>query len=334
VAVMEDRSASVLAKLKNKAKTSGKPLQIHMQLFCQEEFLRRLSLSEYADNLILKGGLFIYTLTNFESRATIDIDFLLRQLPGTVDEIEPIIKTILAVDTGNDFITFESKGFASIALERKYKGVEFQIIGHIKNTRTPFNVDIGIGDVIVPKAEKRTIPVQLDDFTRPQISTYSLESTIAEKLDAMLQRLELNSRMKDFYDIYFLAHTFDFDGRKLQEAIFETLQNRGTAYNRDSLNAVIALADDSDMQTRWRQAVRRMQLPKLAFAEVINTLQVFLAPAFDAVVNESELLNMWSAENQMWCNAQKGDNVPPSGYLKEAPPGCNLDSDSNPKLKR
>ncbi|OPY55885.1 MAG: hypothetical protein A4E55_02368 [Pelotomaculum sp. PtaU1.Bin035] len=300
MAVMEDRGTSVLAKLKNKAKGSGKPLQVHMQLFCQEEFLRRLSMSEYADNLILKGGLFIYTLTNFESRATVDIDFLLRQLPGTVEEIESIIQTILAVDTGNDFITFEAKGFAPIALERKYKGVEFQIIGHIKNTRTPFNVDIGIGDVIVPKAEKRTIPVQLDGFECPLVSTYSLESTIAEKFDAMLQRLELNSRMKDFYDIYFLAHMFDFDGRKLQEAIFETLQNRGTAYNRDSLKAVIALVDDSDMQTRWRQAIRRMQLPGLVFTEVMSTLQAFLAPVFDAVVNEKELLKAWSAENQMW----------------------------------
>jgi predicted nucleotidyltransferase component of viral defense system len=152
----------------------------------------------------------------------------------------------------------------------------------------------------VPKAEKRTIPVQLDDFECPQVSTYSLESTIAEKFDAMLQRLELNSRMKDFYDIYYLAHMFDFDGRKLQEAIFETLQNRGTVYNRNSLKAVIALADESGMQIRWRQAVRRMQLPELAFAEVIKTLQAFLAPAFNALLNEGELHKMWSAEKQVW----------------------------------
>lgn len=300
---MTDKSASVLARLKDKAKESGKPLQVHMQLFCQEEFLRRLSMSEYADNLVLKGGLFIYTLTNFESRATVDVDFLLRQFQGTVEEVESIIQTILAVDTGNDFIAFEAKGFAPIALERKYKGVEFQIIGRIKNTRTPFNVDIGIGDVIVPKAEKRNIPVQLDDFKSPQVSTYSLESTIAEKLDAMLQRLELNSRMKDFYDVYYLAHTFDFDGRKLQEAIFETLQNRGTAYNRNSLQSVIALANDSDMQTRWRQAVRRMRLPELAFENVISTIQAFIAPVFNAVINEDELLKVWSAKMQIWCNS-------------------------------
>lgn len=200
-----DMGASVLAKLANKSKTSGKPLQLHLQLFCQEEFLRRLALSPYADNFILKGGLFIYALTNFESRATVDVDFLLKQLPGTIDPLQEIIEAILSVDTGNDFITFTSHGFEEISLHRKYRGVSFQLIGHIKNTRTPFNVDIGIGDVIVPGVEKRLLPVQLDDFQVPMVATYSIESTIAEKFDAILQRLQLTSRMKDFYDIYYLS---------------------------------------------------------------------------------------------------------------------------------
>lgn len=181
-----DKGASVIVKLKNKAKETGKPLQVHLQLFCQEEFLRKLSMSKYADNLVLKGGLFIYTLTNFESRATVDIDFLMRQLPNKIEEIEKIIGEILNVDTGNDFIELSAKGFETISPQRKYKRVSFQIIGKIKNTRTPFNVDLGVGDIIVPKSEKRVIPVQLDEFTSPEISTYSLESTIAEKFDAIL----------------------------------------------------------------------------------------------------------------------------------------------------
>ena len=88
---MADMAASVLARLKNKAAATGRSHQLCMQLFCQEEFLRKLSMSKYADNLVLKGGLFIYTLTNFESRATVDIDFLMRQLPNSVEEIENII---------------------------------------------------------------------------------------------------------------------------------------------------------------------------------------------------------------------------------------------------
>ena len=118
VAIM-DRGASVLAKLKAKSKQTGNYLQMHLQLFCQEEFLRRLSLSKYADNLVLKGRLFIYTLTNFESRATVDVDFLLRQLPNNVDEMKKIIAEIIAVDTGNDFVEFTADFLIKSARIRK-----------------------------------------------------------------------------------------------------------------------------------------------------------------------------------------------------------------------
>lgn len=297
---MADITASVIAKLKNKAKESGKPLQVHMQLFCQEEFLRRVSLSKYADNLILKGGLFIYTLTNFESRATIDVDFLLRQLPSSVDEIKNIVNEIIATDTGNDFIVFESKGFEQISPQRKYHGVSFQLIGKIKNTRTPFNIDIGVGDVIVPKAERHTIPVQLPEFAAPEISTYSLESTIAEKFDAILQRLEMTSRMKDFYDIWYIANTFDFDGRKLQEAVTQTLQTRGTTYDKDSLDNIIAFADDESMKLKWRQFLNRMKLPAMDFKDVLNTIQAFFTPIWQAVIAEDECLKTWDAKMGEW----------------------------------
>ena len=90
-----DMGASVIARLKNKAKETGKPFQLHLQLFCQEEFLRRLAASRYAENLVLKGGLFIYTLTNFESRATVDIDFLLQQFPGRIEDIKRMVDEII-----------------------------------------------------------------------------------------------------------------------------------------------------------------------------------------------------------------------------------------------
>lgn len=297
---MPDITASVIAKLKNKAKESGKPLQLYMQLFCQEEFLRRISLSKYADNLILKGGLFIYTLTNFESRATIDVDFLLRQLPSGIDDIKKIVDEVIAIDTGYDFIVFESKSFEQISPQRKYHGVSFQIIGKIKNTRTPFNIDIGVGDVIVPKAEKRKVPVQLSEFTVPEISTYSLESTIAEKFDAILQRLEMTSRMKDFYDIWYLANTFDFDGRKLQEAIEQTLQTRGTVYDKDSLKNIIAFADVDSMQLKWRQFLNRLKLPSLNFSDVLYTIQTFFSPIWLAIIQEDECLKTWYAKELTW----------------------------------
>lgn len=293
-----DMGTSVLARLKNKAKETGRLFQLHLQLFCQEEFLRRVAASKYAQNLVLKGGLFIYTLTNFESRATVDVDFLLRQLPGTVEDVKKIVDEIIAVDCGNDFITFTSRGFEMISPQRKYKGVSFQLVGHIKNTRTPFDVDFGIGDVIVPTSQKRTIPVQLDGFDQPEVMTYSLESTVAEKFDALLQRMELTSRMKDIYDIYYLATMFDFDGRALQQAIFETLQNRGTDYDGNSFDRVIGLAEDSNIQVRWRQYLRRMKMPELDLKEVMPVIDRFLGPVWEAVITKQEIQTQWNCKIQ------------------------------------
>ena len=124
---MADMAASVLAKLKNKAKSSGISYQQCLQLFFQEEFLRRLAGSKYAENFVRKGGLFIYTLTNFESRATVDVDFLMRGLNNDLARMDEIIAEILAVNTGNDFVTFKADKTEPIAVQRKYHGVSTQI---------------------------------------------------------------------------------------------------------------------------------------------------------------------------------------------------------------
>lgn len=296
---MADKAASVLAKLKNKAKISGISYQQCLQLFMQEEFLRKLSKSGYEDNLILKGGLFIYTLTNFESRATIDVDFLLRGFSNSIEDVKSMIGKIIETSTGNDFVSMTAKGFEEISPQRKYHGISTQIIGQIKNVRVPFNVDIGVGDIIVPKAQERRINTQLPDFEKPVIKTYSLESTIAEKFDAILQRFELTGRMKDFYDIYYLARTFDFEGAKLRAAIFETLKKRETPYDRDSFKRILALSEDEDMQKRWRYFLKNIKDDTLEFAVVIKEMQKFLEPVFDAIVDEEEWKKNWTFK-QKW----------------------------------
>jgi predicted nucleotidyltransferase component of viral defense system len=297
---MADRAASVLAKLKNKAKASGISYQQCLQLFFQEEFLRRLSKSDYVDNLILKGGLFIYTLTNFESRATIDIDFLLQHTTNSIDEVKNMIEEIIRIPTGNDYIEMFTEGFEQISPQRKYHGVSMQITGRIKNVRVPFNVDIGVGDVIVPKAKMRKINTQLPDFEMPEIMTYSLESTIAEKFDAILQRYELTGRMKDFYDIYYLARVFDFDGAKLQSAMFKTLQKRATPYAKDSFYRIAGLANDNDMKIKWRYFLKSIKDESLDLAVVINEIKAFLEPVYDSIVNESTWQKLWDSKTNKW----------------------------------
>lgn len=118
----------------------------------------------------------------------------------------------------------------------------------LKNTKTPFNIDFGVGDVIVPKQEKRKIPTQLEDFTAPTVNTYSLETTIAEKIDAILSLMEFSSRMKDYYDIYYLANKFDFDGATLTEALRKTFENRGHTFTAEQFEQVMAFDSDDAMQ--------------------------------------------------------------------------------------
>ena len=298
---MADVSASILAKLKNKAKASNTSYQQCLQLFFQEEYLRRLSGSPFLNNFILKGGLFIYTLTNFQSRATADIDFTLQRFDNTSERLDKIIAEIISVPTGlNDIVILEAGKCVPISIHQEYQGLSCQITGKIKKVRVPFNIDIGIGDVIYPKPEKIKIQTQLEGFETPKVYMYSLESTIAEKFDAILQRFELTGRMKDFYDIYYLAQTFDFDGKKLSLALKKTLLNRKTDYNKESFNHVLELADNHDIQVRWRYFQKTINQTGLSLSEVMSLIDKFLHPVFDSLVFEKIPIINWNAKEMEW----------------------------------
>ena len=297
---MDDIAASVLARLKNKAKESGRSYQLCLQLFCQEEFLRRLEKSQYAENLVLKGGLFIYSVTDFDSRVTVDVDFLLRKVPNTPEQLQTVIETIISTPAGNDFVTFEIKDIAPIAVAKKYAGIGVSLVARIKNTKTPFSIDFGVGDVIVPKQEKRKIPTQLDDFTAPTVNTYSLETTIAEKIDAILSLMEFSSRMKDYYDIYYLANKFDFDGATLTEALRKTFENRGHTFTAEQFEQVMAFDSDDAMQKKWKAFVRKIDTKTDDYSTVLKTIKTFLIKPFTAAVVCKEFNEKWSANNGEW----------------------------------
>jgi len=297
---MADIATSVLARLKNKAKDSGRSHQLCLQLFCQEEFLRRLEKSKYAENLVLKGGLFIYSLTEFDSRVTVDVDFLLKKIPNTPEQLTNVMEEIISTDTGNDFITFEIKDVAPIALAKKYAGIGVSIVAHIKNTRTPFNIDFGVGDVIVPKQEKRKIPTQLEDFDAPSVNTYSLETTIAEKIDVILSLMEFSSRMKDYYDIYYLANKFDFDGATLTEALKKTFENRLHTFTTEQFKQVMAFDNDDAMKKKWKAFVRKIETKTDDFGKVIETINTFLAEPFKAAIENTNFTVKWTASENEW----------------------------------
>ena len=296
---MADIGASVLSRLRNKAKETGRSNQLCMQLFCQEEFLRRLEKSKYADNFVLKGGLFLYTLTEFDSRVTVDVDFMLRKIPNTPEKLREVISEIIKADETNEFITFEIKDVLPISVNKQYPGIHADIVARIKNTRTPFGIDFGIGDVIVPGAKKRKLPTQLDDFPAPTVSTYSIETTVAEKLDAILGLMEFSSRMKDYYDICYLANKFDFDGKTLTEAMKKTFANRDRAFTVEQFDQMLSFSADDAMQKKWAAFCKKVNTES-NFDTVLETIRLFLLPPYRATVEDNEFSETWSAREQMW----------------------------------
>ena len=297
---MADIAASVLARLKNKAAESGRSYQLCLQLFCQEEFLRRLEKTKYAENLVLKGGLFLYSLTDFDSRVTVDVDFLLRQIPNTPEQLKSLLEDVIAVPTSNDFVTFEIKDVTPIAVAKKYAGIGASIVARIKNTRTPFSIDFGVGDVIVPKQEKRQIPTQLPEFESSTVNTYSIETTVAEKFDAMLILMEFSSRMKDYYDLYYIANKFNFDGAVLTEALRKTFANSEHSFTLEQFEQVMRFGDDLAMQKKWKAFVRKINTKADDYSTVLKTIRIFLEKPFTAAVGNKRFTERWSSANSKW----------------------------------
>ncbi|AUS98437.1 hypothetical protein CDQ84_03860 [Clostridium thermosuccinogenes] len=295
---MGNIEASVIARLKNKSKEQGIPLQQLLNLFCQEEFIRRLSESDYKEKVILKGGFLLYSISGFAARPTVDADYLLRNYPNDMDAVEKLVKNIISSPGKNDFIQFEIRRIETIREIKKYHGIRIYLMGSIGRVKIPFSIDLGVGDVVVPSPVERTLPVLLPEFEEPKILTYSLESTVAEKLDAIISLMEATSRMKDFFDIYYMATTFNFDGRKLQEAIYETLTNRGTPYEKDSVTIILRLADDSIIIRRWSNFCKKILQYKLDFTDVVKLIIDFLQPPYEALIYEEELFKNWNHEKK------------------------------------
>lgn len=295
-----NNSESILARLRNRAKEENITMQQLLNLFFQEEFLRRLSNSRYKDNLILKGGFFLYTISDFKFRPTIDSDYLIRNHSNDIKEIENLVHEIIGTDMQDEIIGIEVSKLEIISEIREYHGVRAKLIGYIGRTRTPFHVDFGIGDIIVPGSVEREIPVLLAGFDKPKVLTYSLESTIAEKLDAIITLMEATGRMKDFYDIYQLAKTFDFEGDILRLAVEETLNNRNTNYDKDSVIIISRLVKDMEIQKRWVNFVEKVIRDEVDFERVVKVILKLLSPPFEAIVEGKDFNSKWSCKEERY----------------------------------
>ena len=290
---MEDRPASLLARLKNISREKGIPFQQTLNLYCQEEFIRRLSKSRFKDKLILKGGFLLYSLSGFETRPTVDADYLLRYYDNDENSINVMVNEIFDIKTENDFMKFEIRSSEKINEIKEYNGTRISILGSIGNTKTPFSIDFGVGDYVVPMPVERSISVILQGDEIPNILTYSLESTIAEKLDAIIALGPLTSRMKDFYDIYYLSLTYSFDGNELKTAIKSTLDTRKRKLSSESLEMVKGLRKNEKILTYWEKFCSNVLQEKLDFSLVLNIIVGFVEPLIKSIIIDSEFKKIW-----------------------------------------
>lgn len=183
-----------------------------------------------------------------------------------------------------------------ITLDKKYPGVKTKFLAQISNVRIPFSIDIGIDDVIIPGPLLCLIPTRLDGFEEPEIYTYSLESTIAEKLDAILQRMETTSRMKDFYDIFYLSGIFNFSGDVLRKAVMETTNHRGHVLDKAVFSRIKDFPSDYFLLTQWKAFLPAKEAG-LSLDEAINNLIQFLEPVVLSIIDDRPFDQQWGCND-------------------------------------
>jgi predicted nucleotidyltransferase component of viral defense system len=297
--------ASVSERLKNIAKTSGKAFDTLLLLYLQERFLYRLSISDYKDKFILKGGLFLFSQTQFKARPTKDIDFLARQIANELETLKESFVTICSIDVPADGVIFllEPVTTERIKEDADYEGVRIKVTARLGRMRKNLQFDIGFGDVVVPKPQLIDYPVLLN-MEAPQVQAYSKESVISEKFEAMITLSVMNSRMKDFYDIYMLMSTNDFDGRVLYEAVFETFQHRSTVLEKEHPLFQAKFADDDSRIRQWMAFMRRLGIEEqLAFYDVMTYLVEFLEPVYQSLLDDRPEFNgIWKCSQREWVN--------------------------------
>ena len=290
-------AASVHQLLLNKAKESSRPFNELLQYFAIERFIYRLSKSPHADQFILKGALMFSAWCGPASRPTMVID-LLGKIDNQLDTITAVMKDACLTDVEPDGISFNAETVEAVRIteDAEYEGVRVRVRGSLGKIRISIQIDIGFGDVIVPDADTVSYPAILD-FPAPELKGYTMESTIAEKFQAMVKLGVLNSRMKDFYDIWFLSRTFDFKGEILGEAIEKTFEKRKTPVNLEAALFDPSFGTNKDKNVQWRGFIRKAKLVGApdTFEDIVVAVKLFLEPLARAIAERKMFNSVWTA---------------------------------------
>lgn len=275
-------AASVRQRLFNIAKRDGEAFDLVLTRYALERFLYRLGHSQYHNQFLLKGAMLFAVWGGEPHRPTRDID-LLGYGSSDISLLEDVFRNICQELVEPDGVEFmpDSVRASEIRLDQEYQGVRVQFEARLENAVIKIQVDIGFGDAVTPAPEDIIYPVVLD-FAAPRLRVYPVYTVVDEKFQAMVLLGIANTRMKDFYDIWFVSQKFSFEGRLLAQAIAATIARRNTSLPiATPLALSTTFSGDEVKQKQWKAFLRKNALPldKLALDVVVKALYDFLMPA-------------------------------------------------------
>ncbi len=268
---MIKNAKSLIDKLKNKAEQNNITVNEVLQNYMFERILERLSISEYKNNFILKGGVLLSSIMGIDTRTTMDMDTCLKGINLTEEQLYKVLKNILDTDV-KDGVTFEIKNSKPIREDDEYGGLKYNILAKFDNIKVNLSIDIATGDVITPGEIEYNYKMMFEDKAL-KIMTYNIESIIAEKFQTIISRNVLNSRMKDFYDLYYLIKYKTFSKDDLRLAIEKTFEKRNTDIKL--INSNISVIQESDLlQDLWKTYSQKHKYTKdIKFEDIIETIK-------------------------------------------------------------
>lgn len=288
--------ASVRARLLNKARAGKLDFNLLLTRYAMERLLYRLSISEQRDQFLLKGALLFDLWFDIPHRPTHDADFL-GFGSAEIPHLEEVFRSISRIEV-EDGIVFQpdSVKAAEIRKDANYAGVRLTLIGLLDSARCPVQVDVGFGDTVIPGPEDALYPVILSGMPKPQLRAYPRYTVVAEKLEALTSLGMLNTRMKDFFDLWVLAKHSEFEGPVLSRAVAATFERRRTPIPQ---GIPIGLSDefinDTQKEKQWQAFIRRNALERMALSAVITDLREFLVPILVSISLGSDLKMAWQA---------------------------------------
>lgn len=260
--------------IRNRAKGDSAKSQMLLRHYAMERLLERLSVSEYSNDFIIKGGILISSLIGVDERTTQDIDVTMRRHDMNLDNVSRILNEVASIDIGDGF-TFELGEPQKIMEVSEYGGVRIAVVASVEKTKTVFKIDISTGDAITPDAIEYEYKLLFED-RNILLSSYNIETTLAEKLETILSLALQNTRMRDFYDIYTLPGTVrDINFALIGEALDATIAVRESTVSLDRSGEVISLLQNSSMmKDHWsRYQAANLFARSISWQDVLASLR-------------------------------------------------------------